>query len=276
MMLSYFTLFLLSIIIGLYGCGAPERDVSDIAPPVTTVVPASGIYAQPPATVELTSEDGATIYYRWNHAPKNDTDGKCYTEPITLPTTDATAHTLWVWAEDAAGNRETPRREHYVLDPEVPPVELLSFDAPHTLRWRSPAANATYTVAVTSSGWGTGKTLATGTVTPNQEQQVALKGADFYDGDNRLWLRVTDDAGRTGALSRQLRVHRQAAITQVSPPGGVFGQPQTVSLSTVRPATISYTTDGSEPTPDTAKPYREPFTIKESTTLRFLSEDAYG
>lgn len=272
MLRSLFCSLLLLSVLGLYGCGAPERDVSDVTPPVTTVVPTGGIFAQPPDTVELTSEDGATIYYRWNDAPNK----KRYTDPIAFPTTDVTAHTLWSWAEDAAGNRETPRREHYVLDPEAPAVELLSFDAPHTLRWRSPAANATYTVSVTSSGWGTGKTLATGAVTPNQEQQVTLKRADFYDGDNRLWLRVTDESGRTGAISRRLRVYRQAAITQASPPGGIFGQPQTVSLSTARPATIYYTTDGSEPTPSAGTPYNKPFTLKESTTLRFMSEDAHG
>ncbi len=271
MMSKCFVLLLLSLL-GLYGCGAPERDTSDVTPPVTTVVPASGIYPQPPAAVALTSESGATIYYRWNDASSK----KRYTDPIAFPDTDASSHTLWVWAEDAAGNRETPRREHYVLDPEVPPVELLDFNDAHTLRWRSPVANATYTISVTSSGWGTGKTLATGTVTPNQEQQVALQGKAFYDGDNRLWLRVTDDAGHTGAISRRFRVHHQTAHTQVSPPGGLFGQSQIVSMRTGRPATIYYTTDGSTPSPATGKAYSKPFTLKESTTLSFMSEDADG
>ncbi len=143
------------------------------------------------------------------------------------------------------------------------------------MRWRSPAANATYTVSVTSSGWGVGKTLATGAVTPQQEQQVTLKRTDFYDGDNRLWLRVTDDTGRTGALSHRLQLHRRATPTLVSPPGGVFGTSQTFpEHDTV--ATIYYTTDGSEPTPATATTYRQPFTLKESTTLRFMSEDTDG
>ncbi len=267
------TLLLLSLV-GLCGCGEPERDITDVTPPVTTAAPAGGIYTQLPATVELASEDGATIYYRWNDGAE-----ARYTEPIAMPTADAPKHTLQVWAEDAAGNRAPPHREHYVRNAEVPPIELLG--APieamgasdtYTLRWRSPAADATYRVAVTSSGWGSGKTLATGDVTPNAEQQVTLKGTDFYDGDNRLWLRVTTAAGQTAAVSRFLRVYHRAATTYTWPPGGVFSTPQTVSLHTSRPATIFYTTDGSEPD----QRYKQPLTVNQTTTLRFLSEDAYG
>ena len=263
---------------GLYGCGEPERDLMDVTPPVTTIVPAGGIFAKRPATVQLASEEGAAIYYRWNDGAKTR-----YTDPIPVPEADAPTHTLQVWTEDANGNREQPRREHYVLAPEAPQVELLALDT-HVmgggdstiLRWRSTAANATYRVSVTSSGWGTGKTLAEGDVNPDQEQQVTLQGADLYDGDNRLWLRITNAAGQTAARSHPLRVHRRAANTQAWPPGGGFGTSQTVTLRTARPATIFYTTDGSEPNPDHAKRYSQPLTLAQTTTLRFLSEDAHG
>jgi hypothetical protein len=278
-MLRFCALLLLSLsAFGLYGCGGPERDHQDVTPPVTTVVPAGGIFAQRPSTVRLTSEDGATIYYRWNGGSE-----KRYTEPIAMPATDAPTHTLQVWAEDAAGNREEPHREYYVSNTEAPPVEWLGPNPEvmgggdhDTLRWRSTAAPATYRVAVTSSGWGSGKTLAMGDVTPDREQHVTLRGTDLYDGDNRLWLRVTNAAGQTAALSCLLRVYRRAATTRVWPPGGVFGMPQTVSLRTPRPATIFYTTDGSEPKPDKAQRYRQPFTLEHTTTLRFWSEDTYG
>jgi hypothetical protein len=263
---------------GLYGCGGPERDRQDVTPPVTTVVPAGGIFAKRPDTVQLASEEAATIHYRWNDGAE-----KRYTEPIAMPATAAPTHTLQVWAEDAAGNREQPHREYYVMDTEAPPLELLSHTPDvmgggdsYTLRWRSTAAPATYRISVTSSGWGSGKTLATGDVTPNREQQMTLQGTDLYDGDNRLWLRVTSDAGQTAAISHPMRVHRQAATTQVWPPGGVFGTPQTVSLHTPRPATIFYSTDGSEPKPADAQRYRQPFTLEQTTTLRFWSEDVHG
>ncbi len=87
--------FVLLSVIGLSGCGAPERDVSDLAPPMTNVEPAGGIYAQLPATIQLTSEDGATIHYRWNQAPKNEKDGKRYTEPIAFPATNSAAPSIW-------------------------------------------------------------------------------------------------------------------------------------------------------------------------------------
>jgi hypothetical protein len=264
--------------LGLLSCGKPERDIQDVTPPVTTVVPAGGIFAARPAIVQLASEEGATIHYRWNSAAE-----QRYTEPIAMPATEAPTHTLQVWAEDAAGNREPPHREYYVIDTEVPPIELLSHNPDvmggrdrYTLRWRSTAAPATYRVSVTSSGWGIGKTLATGEVAPNREAQVILQGTDFYDGDNRLWLRVTNGAGHTAAISHPLLVHHQAAATQVWPPGGVFGTPQTVSLRTTRPAAIFYTTDGSEPKPVDAQRYRQPFMIEHTATLRFWSEDIYG
>ena len=265
-------------VMGLYGCGEPKRDLQDVTPPVTVVTPAGGIFAQRPATVQLSSEDGATIYYRWNDGPENR-----YAEPIAMPAADAPAHTLQVRAEDAAGNRESPHREHYVQDAKAPTVEWLGPNPHvlggadrHTLRWRSTASAATYRLSVTSSGWGDGKTLATGDITPGSEQQAALQGADLYDGDNRLWLRVTNAAGQTAAISHPLRVYQRAPATRVWPPSGVYGASQTVTLSTPRPAAIYYTTDGSDPAPDEAQRYRQPLTIKRDTTLRFFSQDPHG
>jgi hypothetical protein len=270
-------LFLLCVF-SLYGCGEPERDLQDVIPPVTTVAPAGGMFAQPPPNIQLMSEAGATIYYRWNDGAETR-----YTEPIATPTTDVQAHILQVWAEDAVGNREQPHREYYLIDQDIPPVELLGPStyemgggARLTWRWRSTAVHSTYQVSVTSSGWGAGKTIATGDITPDREQQVTLHGADLYHGDNRLWLRVTNDAGRTAAISQLLRVYHHAPTTQVWPPPGVFGTPQTVALRTTRPASIFYTTDGSDPDPTNGQRYQQPLTLNQTTTLRFMSEDAYG
>ncbi|PON11663.1 hypothetical protein C2W62_43640, partial [Candidatus Entotheonella serta] len=73
-----------------------------------------------------------------------------------------------------------------------------------------------------------------------------------------------------------LRVYHRAATTHTWPPGGTFGTPQTVSLYTARPATIFYTTDGSEPDPSTSERYTEPLKLHNTTALHFLSEDVYG
>ena len=276
-MLRFCAVLLLGVI-ALYGCSEPERGLQDITPPITAVTPAGGIFAERPAAAQLSSEDGATIYYRWNDGPE-----KRYTEPIAMPAADAPRHTLQVWAEDAAGNREQPHHEHYVWDAKAPPIELLSSNPHvmggadrHTLRWRSTASSATYRVSVTSSGWGDGKTLATGAVTPGREQQVTIQGADLYDGDNRLWLRVANAAGQTAAVSHVLRLYQRAPATRVWPPSGVYSAPPTVALSTPRPAAIYYTIDGGDPVPNEAHRYRQPFTLKQTTTLRFFSQDAYG
>jgi hypothetical protein len=55
----------------------------------------------------------------------------------------------------------------------------------------------------------------------------------------------------------------------------VFGTGQTVRLFTERQATIYYTTDGSEPTLDSAR-YTAPLRLEHSTQLRYFSVDPYG
>ncbi len=60
-----------------------------------------------------------------------------------------------------------------------------------------------------------------------------------------------------------------------SPPAGTYDAPQSVVLTADEPATIYYTTDGSDPT--TASPtYTGPIAITESTTLKFFGVDAAG
>jgi hypothetical protein len=64
-----------------------------------------------------------------------------------------------------------------------------------------------------------------------------------------------------------------APITLANPKGGAYNQPVQVALQVNEEASIYYTTDGSDPTIQSAL-YKEPILITENTTLRFFSRDS--
>ena len=259
------------------GCRPAASGAPDVVPPHTTAVPAGGIYHALPAEIRLFANEKATIYYHWEG-----TAAQRYTAPIRVPASETPHLRLTFWAQDSAGNREQPHREHYVLSPETPHVEHLGIDRTvlgvaetATLRWRSTAADATYELAVTSGGWGPGQPLARGVATPGVEHQTPIPGKALHPGGNRLWLRVQDAAGGEASTSLILTLQATPVLTRAWPAGGVFGRPQTVTLFTDRPATIYYTRDGSVPTLDASR-YTTPLTIERDTVLRYFSLDAYG
>ena len=260
------------------GCrSAAPQGPGDITPPHTTAIPAGGIFRVWPPEIRLVADEAATIFYTWDGATK-----QRYTAPIRVPVSQTGPLTLTFWSQDTAGNREPPRRAHYVLAPAVPHLEylgidrtVLGLDEAAALRWRSTAVGATYALAVTQSGWGPGRLLAHGTVTSEGEQHTPITGKALRPGENRLWLRVQDAAGAEASTALDLTVHATPATTRAWPAGGVFGQPQQVTLFTERPTTIHFTTDGSLPTLDSPR-YTTPLSIDRDTVLHYFSVDAYG
>ena len=260
------------------GCrSAAPPAPGETTPPHTTAIPAGGIFRGWPPEIRLVVDEAATIFYAWEGSTK-----QRYAAPIRVPASQTGPLTLTFWAQDAAGNRELPRRAHYVLAPAVPHLEYLEIDRPvlgldetATLRWRSTAVGATYELAVTQSGWGPGRLLAHGAVTPEVEQRTSITGKALRPGANRLWLRVKDAAGEEASTSLELTVQATPATTRAWPAGGVFGRPQKVTLFTERPATIYVTTDGSLPTLDSPR-YTTPLRIERNTVLHYFSVDAYG
>jgi hypothetical protein len=77
-----------------------------------------------------------------------------------------------------------------------------------------------------------------------------------------------------GVIGDQIRdqVAENTETTTASPPGGTYDNPQTITLSTTEPATIYYTTDGSEPTRNSAHG-SSPVTIviSSNTVLKYFS-----
>ena len=261
----------------LYACSRPEPQRAPVALTPPTAVPASGLYRTLPKQIVLNATSDTTPHYRWDHG-----EAQPYTEPIATPTEGPPHRILHIWTEDTSGHRSPTRQEHYVEIPKAPQVEFLGLDSTvmgptdsATLRWRSSTHDATYTIDVTNSGWGPGKQLAQGTVGSHQIQETPIPGKALRAGENRLWLRVTDTAGVTAAISSLLTLEATPALTRVWPPSGVYGQPQNVRLINSRPATVYYTTDGSEPALNSAR-YTGPIHIDHTTKLRFFSVDAHG
>ncbi|MBL8611250.1 MAG: chitobiase/beta-hexosaminidase C-terminal domain-containing protein [Myxococcales bacterium] len=67
----------------------------------------------------------------------------------------------------------------------------------------------------------------------------------------------------------------RAPVTTATPAGGAHPGPLSVTLTTDEPATVRYTTDGSDPSPSSAV-YVSPIPIQASTVLRFYAEDPAG
>lgn len=259
------------------GCRSVEPQTLDVFAPTVHAHPAGGVYQTLPATITLTSEADATILYRWDNGKTTR-----YTTPLTVPATESSHRTLFIWAEDTAGNRSAPHQEHYVRLPTAPQIDFLALERTKLgradslkLRWRSTTADATYELAVTSGDWGPGRRLAAGVVTTDAEQELAIAGASLFPGENRLWLRVTHGAGVQAAASQLVTMYDTAVTTRIWPPDGQYGTAQTVALVTERPATIYYTQDGTEPSLRSQR-YTQPFTLDQTATVRFFSVDPYG
>lgn len=88
-----------------------------------------------------------------------------------------------------------------------------------------------------------------------------------FGGSNAGWVdEVTFDQGTFDFTP---------PVTTASPPGGIVGTTQTVTLSANEPATIYYSTNGTEPTTESSQ-YVSPITIISTTTLKFFAVDTAG
>jgi hypothetical protein len=95
------------------------------------------------------------------------------------------------------------------------------------------------------------------------------------DGTYTIRLTATDAAGNSSFGEMTLIWDATVPVTTANPAGGSYGLPQTVTLSANEPATIYYTTDGSDPT-EASNVYNAPIAITATTTLKFFAKDSAG
>jgi hypothetical protein len=87
---------------------------------------------------------------------------------------------------------------------------------------------------------------------------------------------VTNPDGQSAILSKGFTVlDTNPPVTTAIPRGATYNAPLSVTLLTNEPATIHYTTDGSDPSLGSPQ-YTNPITISATTTLKFFAIDAAG
>jgi hypothetical protein len=240
----------------------------DKTPPATIAAPPGGRYVSL-TEVTLTSSEGATIYYTTDGSPPT-LASSSGASPVTVTGIfDGTL--LRFFALDASGNAEPLRLEIYGIDPDPPvvtptppggsyplaPLVLLTTDEPATVYYTTDGSDPT-----TSSPSGIDTAIVN----------------EIRDGTVLKYFAV-DDLGNAGAIEQQFyTVDPDVPTTTADPPPGLYQSVGTVTLTSDKPATIYYTTDGSNPTQSSTSG-ASPVTVTgvvADTTLKFFAIDSLG
>jgi hypothetical protein len=230
--------------------------------PLTTISPLSGTYGAP-VTVTLIVNEPATIYYT--------IDG---TDPVTSPTRIKYTQSILIFATttlkyfttDLAGHTEAVKTAVYTINDTTPPVTTASL------------ASGTY--GTPQNVTLTANEPATIYYTTNGQDPVTSATKGIYNGaiavsiSTILKFFAKDIAGNTEAVTT-VNYIITPPVTTVSPLGGTYAKPQTVTLTPNQPAIIYYTSNGQDPT--TASPvYSGPITITVPKMLKFFAKVVGG
>ncbi|MFA6296114.1 MAG: chitobiase/beta-hexosaminidase C-terminal domain-containing protein [Patescibacteria group bacterium] len=105
---------------------------------------------------------------------------------------------------------------------------------------------------------------------------TTYRGAIPIDSNTTLKFYAFDTCGNTSDVKTEIYVFDFVAPhTSANPPGGIYENPQAVELTSDKPATIYFTTDGTEPT-ENSNVYNGRILISENTTLKFFGIDEAG
>ncbi len=130
----------------------------------------------------------------------------------------------------------------------------------------------------------TGTKPADASVEINGEEAVAENPAEVWSvtlnlvpGENLYAIRTVDGGGASAAVEIRVVYDITPPNTRVSPLGGSFLDGVTVTAASDEPATVYYTSDGSEPDEWSASFHAaHTFRVFDSTTLRFRARDLAG
>jgi len=269
---------------------ATQREVYviDSTVPEVTAVPAGTVFGEAIA-VTLTAVDdlttAPTIYYTLDGtAPNPDlATTRRGSSPLFLTLTETTA--LRFTATDEVGNRPENKRERYVLDDQAP-VSHASvaggiFDAPFTVDLsaaddRTEIPTIHYTLNGDDPLPGRSGTQSG----PSPIEGLAI------DSETTLKFLATADAGNQETMHVvQYDIDAEGPVVAADPRGGVYSEPQTVSLTATDnlagEITVYYTTNGAPPVPGNADTYARPspvtgIAVDQTATLIFFGRDALG
>jgi peptidoglycan/xylan/chitin deacetylase (PgdA/CDA1 family) len=244
-------------------------------------------YVKGPVSVSLTATDGggglsATRYTLDGSDPSPSSPQ--YTSPFTLTTTT----TVKFRSYDAGGNAEAVRSQQFKID-AVPPTAAISSPADGTTVI---AGDLTVKVNATDAGSGiSGVELFVDgdyrdySRSSSSPYQFTLAKGTLSLGTHKLKALVSDLLGNsTWTAPTTLTIKDGLPTTSIACDGGACPTafvkgPVQVTLAAVDGgngvSSTRYTTDGSNP--DTSSPvYSAPFTLTDTTTVKFRSYDSNG
>ena len=127
-------------------------------------------------------------------------------------------------------------------------------------------------------GNGTGGSCgATPSIAPGASCRVSVSFTPGSGAAKSALLELHASGQNGAAASVALQGAGGDNISNASPAGGSYAVPQSVSISSIRPATIYYTTDGTDPVSSPNRQiYSGAFTLSVTTAVRFYGVDGSG
>jgi FtsP/CotA-like multicopper oxidase with cupredoxin domain len=251
----------------------------DTVVPVTSATPGSGVFGSS-VVVALTVNKAATIYYSVDGSIPT-VHSTRYLTPLTLNSSSTAPITLMYFAVDQAGNAEQVKSVTYTLHTADLSQAVVSINN-----------GALFTMSSTVS-------LSLAASDPNgiPQMQVACDGINYSaaeqfnpvrtcslsagDGVKTIAIKFIDGLGTVyPPIPAQITLDSVAAVTTVTPVGGVYSGSTAVSFSANETAKIYYTLDGTEPVESAANLYSGEFNLTPASTtqyqVKYFSVDQAG
>lgn len=297
----------LSVGMGLTGqAGSLTMDdfsMSDNALPADTTAPtsvafcngdsdgggcATGFYNSP-VEIDLSATDDpggsgvARIVYTLDGSTPSATNGSSYSGPFSVPQST----TVKFLAIDKAGNVEPTVHSQLVQIDAIAPTATIACN-------NNPCGSGVFnnTISITlngadQGGSGVGQLIyTTDGTTPSQTNGTAYIGAFTVNTATTINYLAVDKAGNVGAVNmQQLQVDGTAPTSIISCNSaactGAYAAAVSVALSATDTggsgvASIRYTIDGTTPTATSGTLYSAPFTVSQTTTVKYLAVDNSG
>lgn len=253
--------------------------ILDTTNPVINTSKLSGTYNSP-INVELTCNDGngagcSSIFYTLDGTDPNDSS-PTYSAPIAI----TQSKTLKVRGKDLVGNYSQIYTYTYTIDTTIPTGTI-------TINNGAVYTNSVYaslTLYGSKSNSQTKMQFSTdGTNWTPEESYNTTKIFQLSppDGQKTVCVRYSDIASNWSApICDTIILDQTAPQSTISPAGGLFNSPQNITITTNEPATICYTTDGSDPIYSNSKTCTQGtstnFSFSNTATIKFLAYDMAG